>query len=79
MEFTAIGYTVNIAARLEQATKILKTPILVSESTIENIKDLYIYENLGPIALPDQKEKIQVFAILGSKHPLRNEHQQKLT
>jgi adenylate cyclase len=63
MEYTAIGDTVNVASRLEHATKILKKPILVSESTLKHLQDKFLHENLGPITLPGREETITVYAI----------------
>ena len=62
-EYTAIGDAVNVAARLEQATKILKTPILVSESTYLGAKEAFPFKDLGSMALPGRKEQIKVFSI----------------
>jgi len=63
IEYTAIGDTVNVAARLEQATKILKTPILLSETTYLQVKDKFPFKDLGSMALPGRKEQIKVYAI----------------
>jgi adenylate cyclase len=68
MEYTAIGDTVNVAARLEQATKIVKMPILVSETTFLAAKDHFKYQNLGPMLLPGRTVEIVVYAI----QPLEN-------
>jgi adenylate cyclase len=66
LEYTAIGDTVNVASRLEHATKSFKMPILISETTYEPIKDQFKAENLGPIELPGRREKIIVYAISAS-------------
>jgi adenylate cyclase len=63
IEYTAIGDTVNIAARLEQATKLLKKPILVSETTYAAVKDEFKATPLGPMILPGRKEAIAIYAI----------------
>lgn len=63
MEYTAIGDTVNIAARLEQLTKIVKKPILISEMTLLGIKDAYPTTNLGPMHLPGRKERVHVYSV----------------
>jgi adenylate cyclase len=63
IEYTAIGDTVNIAARLEQATKVLKKPILVSETTYEAVKDQFKATSLGPMILPGRKEPITIYSI----------------
>lgn len=63
MEYTAIGDTVNIAARLEQLTKTVKMPILVSETTYEAVKDQFVAKNLGLTDLHGKTEKITVYAL----------------
>lgn len=63
-EYTAIGDTVNVAARLEQATKMLKVPILISETTFLAAKDHYEYKDLGSMALPGRREPIRVYSVI---------------
>jgi adenylate cyclase len=63
VEYTAIGDTVNVAARLEQETKRLKKPILLSESTYSAVKDQFKASNLGPMILPGRKEAIVVYSL----------------
>lgn len=68
-EYTAIGDTVNVAARLEQATKLLHVPILISETTFQNAKDHFNYKDLGSVALPGRKEPIRVYTIYPKEEP----------
>lgn len=63
MEYTAIGDTVNIAARLEQMTKSTGKYILISEDTYQAIKDEFDAKNLGSTALIGRQEPITVYAI----------------
>ncbi len=65
MEYTAIGDTVNVAARLEQATKKYKTSILISESTFQGLSrpDKYQIESLGPIPLQGRSQPIAVYSL----------------
>lgn len=68
-EYTAIGDTVNVAARLEQATKILKVPILLSETTYLGCKNHYDFKDLGSMALPGRKEQIKVYTLRNEQTP----------
>lgn len=62
-EYTAIGDTVNVAARLEQATKVLKCPLLISETTYLGCKNAFPFKDLGSMALPGRKEQIKVYTV----------------
>lgn len=61
MEYTAIGDTVNVAARLEQLTKQLHHEILISETTYMALQRKFRCRNLGLIQLPGRTEPIHVF------------------
>ncbi len=63
LEYTAIGDTVNVAARLEQTTKVLKQHILISESTYEAVKGQFKFIDLGSMTLHGRDEPIHVYAI----------------
>ncbi len=68
MEYTAIGDTVNVAARLEQATKILNIPILISEETYQAVNHIFKCKSLGSLALPGRSEEITVYTIQAYQH-----------
>lgn len=63
IEYTAIGDTVNVASRLEQATKLLKKPVLLSEMSYLPVQKEIKAESLGPMILPGRKEAITVYSI----------------
>lgn len=63
MEYTAIGDTVNVASRLEKATKELKVPILITESTKQGLGDAFKIKNLGPKPLHGHDQPITVYSV----------------
>jgi adenylate cyclase len=67
MEFTAIGDTVNIASRLESATKTCNESIIVSESTFLALHNEFPHKYLGEIELKGKDQKIKAYAILPLK------------
>ncbi len=67
LEYTAIGDTVNVASRLQEATKTLNVPILVSNETYEGAKDKFTFESLGDVALHGREEKIKTFTPIFDK------------
>ena len=64
LEYTAIGDTVNVASRLQEATKELHTPILVSETTWAAVEKSVASKELGSIHLKGRDEPIKVYAIV---------------
>ncbi len=65
MEFTVIGDNVNLAARLESATKEAGTKILISGATLSHVKDFVTVKELPPIHMKGKAEAVTVFALLG--------------
>lgn len=64
MEYTAIGDCVNVASRLEQATKTYKHPMLVSEDVFTALDNQFKGQLLGSITLPGRTKEITVYAIM---------------
>jgi adenylate cyclase len=58
--YTAIGDAVNLAARLEAATKIFNLPVLVGEATARGVTRVAL-EPLGETDVPGRTERVKVF------------------
>ncbi len=63
MEYTAIGDTVNLASRLETATKTVGTPILVSETTYEAVRSRFRFQGRGTITVKGRVEPVSVYGV----------------
>ena len=61
-EFTAIGDAVNVAARLEQLTKELGVPILVSEEVCARVGTRFAFDGEHAVAVKGKREKLRCFA-----------------
>lgn len=68
MDFTVIGDNVNLASRLESATKELKASIVISDATYQRIKDVAEVRDLGLIHVKGKATGIKVYELLGMSH-----------
>jgi adenylate cyclase len=65
LSYTVIGDSVNLAARLQDLTKEIGGPVLVSETTWELVKDAVEGEFVGSYTLKGKRESINVYRIRG--------------
>ena len=63
IEYTAIGDTVNVAARLEQLTKELKVSLIISEATVQAIKNKFPFKSLGAQQLRGRNDPIVIYTL----------------
>ncbi len=63
MDYTAIGDTVNTAARLESNAK--RGQVLISESVYEQVKDRITVEPIGEIPLKGKSKGVFVYSLTG--------------
>jgi adenylate cyclase len=65
-EFTAIGDTVNLSQRLEQLTKSLGGPILISERTREQLQCNVAMQRLGSQQIRGLEGEIEVHQVVSA-------------
>ncbi len=64
MDYTAMGDSVNLAARLEGANKHYGTYLMISEDTHELVKDDFGYRELDTIRVVGKEQPIKVFELM---------------
>jgi adenylate cyclase len=65
-EYTVIGDTVNLAARLESLTKEYGVSIVISESTYEEVKGQFLMRELGDVTVKGKTKPVTVYAVIPS-------------
>jgi adenylate cyclase len=72
LEYTAIGDTINLGARLESITKEYGVSIIVSEYTHKLLNGEFMTRELGEVTVKGKSQPVKIFGVLpGSlrKHP----------
>jgi len=67
MEFTVLGDGVNLAARLESATKQFHADILIGEQTEKLTRDKFIFRTVDLLTVKGKTKPVEVFALLGDR------------
>jgi len=61
--YTCVGDTVNVAARIENHTKIARRPILIDQYTREGLTDSILVDDLGDVLFKGKQQPIRVFSV----------------
>lgn len=67
INYTVIGDNANLAARLQDLTKTYAWPILVSESTYQQVKDEFDAELADAVTVKGKTKAVNVYKVLGRK------------
>jgi adenylate cyclase len=67
MEFTVLGDGVNLAARLESATKQFHTDILIGEQAEKLTRDHFIFRTVDLLTVKGKTKPVEVFGILSDR------------
>ncbi len=68
MDYTAIGDTVNLAARLEGVNKIYKTQIIISEDCYQLVKDHFLCRELDYLRVKGKTQPTRIYELVGEKN-----------
>lgn len=71
MNYTALGATVNLAARLEQLNRVLGTEILVSAEVALRVRDRFVLEHAGSTGLKGFAGEIEIYALVAARGPFK--------
>jgi adenylate cyclase len=66
-DYTAMGDTVNLAARLEGLTKQYGVKILIGEKTFSKVKGSYICREIDFVQVKGKKEGVTIYELVGRK------------
>jgi adenylate cyclase len=72
LEYTAIGDTVNLGSRLESITKDFDVPIVISEATWLEVKDLFPTRYLGEVTVKGKEVPVKIYTVLDHEDPTRS-------
>jgi adenylate cyclase len=72
MEYTAIGDTVNLAARLETATKDCDADIIVSEHTYDAVRPLFKWRQIEAMQVKGRADAVRSYAVEGVNEAYRH-------
>jgi adenylate cyclase len=68
INYTIIGDNANLAARLQDQTKTYSWPILISESTYQQVKDEFDLEFADAVTVKGKTKPVNVYKVLGRKN-----------
>ncbi len=78
INYTVIGDNVNLAARLQDMTKVYGWPIIINESTALAIQDEFDTEFIEAAQVKGKTEAVRIYKILGRKGAPENERVREL-
>ena len=76
INYTIIGDNANLASRLQDLTKTYVWPILISESTYQQVKDEFDAEFVDAVIVKGKTKPVNVYKVIGRKGAPKSEQLQ---
>ncbi len=76
--YTVLGDTVNLAARLEAANKTFGSSTMIAEQTYEEVKDLFYGRQLDLLVVKGKTKPVRVYELMGEKSDPHTEEIEKI-
>jgi adenylate cyclase len=73
INYTVIGDNANLASRLQDLTKAYAWPILISESTYQQVKDEFDAELADAVTVKGKTKPVNVYKVIGRKNAPESE------
>lgn len=70
LEYTAIGDTVNLAARLESVAQ--AGQVLISQATYDQVKEQVLVQEIGPLSVKGRQEPVMTYQVTGWRTSVEN-------
>jgi adenylate cyclase len=70
-QYTVVGDTVNLAARMQALTKKFGVDVLVSEQVFKECGNWLLVRDLGRTPVEGRQTEVHVYQLLGTKHDRR--------
>lgn len=77
LNYTVIGDSVNLSARLEGLTRIYNTPNIVSETCLQHAPD-FVYQELDLVRVAGKSEPVRIYQVIGAQEDVTPEQYEKI-
>jgi len=67
INYTIIGDNANLASRLQDLTKTYQWPVLISDSTYQQVKEAYDAELVDSVIVKGKTEPVNIYKVLGRR------------